>query len=109
MHRLCVEGNATTAFGSNNFRYLCYGGGPKVSWRQRKFEPWVHALVGGVHLLPQTANASQGAFATQIGGGVDYRFYPHLSARVGADWVRSHMFAQWQNGIQTAVDIVLHF
>ena len=43
------------------------------------------------------------------GGGVDYRIFPHLSARVEVDWLRTHLFAQWQNNAQANADIVLHF
>jgi opacity protein-like surface antigen len=62
-----------------------------------------------VHVLPKTANNSKNAFGVQVGGGVDYRIYPHLSARGELDWVRTHLFGEWQNSAQANVDIVLHF
>jgi opacity protein-like surface antigen len=111
---LGVEGNLNTAFAPTIFqnehvKYVSYGGGPKVAWRARKWEPWVHTIVGGVHILPQTAGFSQNGFGLQVGGGVDYRIYPHLSARVELDWVRTHLFNAWQNNAQANLDIVLHF
>lgn len=111
---LGVEGNLNTAFAptiyqNEHIKYVSYGGGPKVAWRARKLEPWAHAIFGGVHILPQTAGFSQNGLALQIGGGADYRIYPHLSARLELDWVKTHLFAEWQNNAQANLDIVLHF
>ena len=111
---LAVQGEITTAFApaiylNEHVKYVGYGVGPVVAWRQRKWEPWMHALFGGVHVFPQTAGTSKNAFAVQLGGGVDYRFYPHLSARLELDWVRSHLFSQWQDSAQSALELVLHF
>jgi opacity protein-like surface antigen len=109
-----VEGNLNTAFAptinqNQHVKYVSYGGGPKVAWRARKWEPWVHTIIGGVHILPQTAGFSQNGLGLQIGGGTDYRIYPHLSARLELDWVRTHLFEAWQNSAQANLDIVLHF
>jgi hypothetical protein len=107
------EGNANTSFAPtlyhSNVKYVSYGGGPKIAMRSRKWEPWAHFIAGGMHILPQTAGHSQNGVALQVGGGVDYRIYPHLSARAEADWVRIHVFGQWGNSAQANVDIVLHF
>jgi opacity protein-like surface antigen len=109
-----VEGCVNTAFAptiyqNEHVKYISYGGGPKIAWRARKWEPWAHTIIGGVHVLPKTANNSKNAFGVQVGGGVDYRIYPHLSARGELDWVRTHLFGEWQNSAQANVDIVLHF
>jgi opacity protein-like surface antigen len=109
-----VEGKINTAFAPTIFqnehvKYFSYGGGPKIAWRARKWEPWAHAIFGGAHVLPKTANNSKNGFALQLGGGVDYRIYPHLSARLEADWVTTHLFGHWQNNAQANADIVLHF
>jgi opacity protein-like surface antigen len=111
---LAIQGQLTTAFAptiyqNEHVKYVSYGVGPMVAWREKKIEPWVHALAGGLHVLPQTADSSKNAFAVQLGVGADYRFYPHLSARVGLDWVRSHLFSQWQDSVQAAAELVLHF
>ena len=108
-----VEGSVNTAFAptiyqNEHVKYFGYGAGPKIAWRARKWEPWAHAIFGGVHVQPMTAFGNNG-FSVQVGGGVDYRIYPHLSARVGTDWVRTHLFGQWQNSGQVNADIVLHF
>jgi opacity protein-like surface antigen len=111
---LGVEGNLNTAFAptinqNEHVKYVSYGGGPKIAWRARKLEPWAHAILGGVHILPQTAGFSQNGLALQVGGGADYRIYPHLSARLELDWVKTHLFGDWQNSAQANLDIVLHF
>jgi hypothetical protein len=100
---------APTIFQNENVKYFSYGAGPKVAWRARKLEPWAHVIAGGVHVLPQTAGNSQNGFGVQTGGGADYRIYPHLSARVEVDWVKTHLFGQWQNSAQANADVVLHF
>jgi opacity protein-like surface antigen len=109
-----VEGNLNTSFAPTIFlndhvKFLSYGGGPKIAWRARKWEPWAHAIGGGMHILPQTAGHSQNGFAFQIGGGVDYRFYPHLSVRAEVDWIKTHVFGEWGNSAQANLDLVLHF
>lgn len=111
---LGVEGKINTAFApainlNEHVKYFSYGGGPKISWRGRRWEPWAHTIVGGAHILPQTGDNSKHGLGVQVGGGADYRIFPHLSARVGVDWVRTHLFGEWQNSGQANADIVLHF
>lgn len=111
---LGVEGNVNTGFAptiyqNEHVKYVGYGAGPKIARRGRQVEPWVHVLLGGAHILPQTADNSQSGFEVQVGGGADYRIFPHLSARLELDWVRTHLFGAWQNNAQADADIVLHF
>ena len=111
---LAIQGELTTAFAptiyqNEHVKYVSYAFGPMVAWREKKIEPWVHALFGGVHVQPQTANTGRNAFGMNLGTGVDYRFYPHLSARAELNWARSHLFAQWQDSVQAAAELVLHF
>jgi opacity protein-like surface antigen len=108
-----VEGSINTSFAptiyqNEHVKYFSYGGGPKIAWRARKWEPWAHAIFGGTHVQPKTVFGTNG-FGLQLGGGVDYRIFPHLSARLETDWVRTHLFGQWQNSAQANADIVLHF
>src|SRR5216684_3632094 len=109
-----VEGSLTTAFAptinvNEHVKYAGYGAGPKIAGRGKKWEPWAHAIVGGLHIVPKTAGNSKNGFELQIGGGVDYRIFPHLSARVEVDWLRTHVFGAWENSGQANADIVLHF
>jgi opacity protein-like surface antigen len=111
---LGVEGNVNTGFAptiyqNEHVKYVSYGAGPKVAWRGRQLEPWAHGVIGGIHILPKTADNSENGFALQVGGGADYRIYPHLSVRLELDWVKSHVFGIWENSAQANADIVLHF
>jgi len=108
-----VEGDLSTSFAptiyqNEHVKYFSYGGGPKIAWRARKWEPWMHAIVGGAHIQPQ-ATGSRNGFEFMAGGRADYRNFPHLLARVEVDWVRTHLFGEWQNNAQANADIVLHF
>jgi hypothetical protein len=108
------EGNVSATFAPEIFqnehvKLLTYGAGPKIAWRQSKWEPWMHAILGGAHEQPQTAGNSRNAFAIQAGGGVDYRINPRLSARAEVDWVRTSFFSQTQNNVQFSTGIVFHF
>lgn len=109
-----LEGNVVAAFGTAPFvidrsKYLLYTGGARIAWRQRKWEPWVHGLVGGLHMLPQTALGGKNGLAVQAGGGVDLRFNARLSFRMEGDYVRSRLYSQSQNNIQLGGGLVIHF
>ncbi|HMD38186.1 MAG TPA: hypothetical protein VKH15_02830 [Candidatus Acidoferrum sp.] len=109
-----VEGNFTTGFAPQIFdrehvKLLLIGGGPKVAWRERKWEPWLHAIVGLAHEQPQTAGNGRNAFAVEVGGGADYRFNPRLSGRLEGDWVRTSFFSQSQNDFELMGGVVFHF
>jgi hypothetical protein len=112
--RLAVEANvidafAPTIFANEHVKYLGYGVGPKVVLWNARFAPWAHAIVGGVHIVPQTALGGRNGFALQLGGGVDYELIPRVAARIEADYVRTQLFGQSQNNGQATLGLVLHF
>jgi hypothetical protein len=109
-----IEGNATATFApkilaNEHVKLLIYGAGPKVAWRQRRWEPWLHAIVGGSHELPQTSRGGRNSYAFEAGGGADYRQNPRLSYRLEGDWVRSGFFNNTQNNFELMGGIVFHF
>lgn len=109
-----IEGNVNSTFAPEIFvgehvKLLVYGVGPKIAWRQRKWEPWLHGLVGGIHEQPQTPGNSRNGFAAQLGGGADYRWYPRFGIRLEADYVRSSLFGGGQNNFQLVAGFVFHF
>jgi opacity protein-like surface antigen len=109
-----IEGNVSATFAPQIFdrehvKVLVYGAGPKIAWRERKWEPWAHAIIGGSHEQPQTAGNSKNSFATQVGGGADYRFNPRLSGRLEANWVHTNYFGQSQNNFELMAGVVFHF
>ena len=110
---LGVEGSVTGAFGGSvagGVRKIgLYGGGPKFAWRQKRWEPWLHAIFGGAHEGPQTTVTGRNSTSLQLGGGADYRLNPHLSVRMEGDYVRTGFFHQTQNNFQLASGAVIHF
>lgn len=109
-----VEGDVSTGFApeildKEHVKLLVYGGGPKIAWREKKWEPWMHAVFGGSHEQPQTAGHSRNSYAIEAGGGADYRFNPRFSGRLEADWVRTGFFSQSQNNFQLMGGVVFHF
>jgi len=108
------EGSVTSAFAppvfaNEHFRYLGYGGGPKYAFSRGRLEPWAHALVGGVHLIPQTASGGKNGFEVTMGGGVDYAINDVISAKGGLDYLGTHMFGEWQNSFQFVAGLSLRF
>jgi hypothetical protein len=111
---LAVEGNFVTGFAptilqNEHVKYFGGGGGLRVGGRRNRFEPWAHALIGGAHLQPQTANNSRSALAAQAGIGLDYRLHSRFSVRLETDWVHTTFFNQTQNNFQAVLDVVFHF
>ena len=109
-----VEGNVVTGFAPEildraHVKLLIYGAGPKIAIRQKKWEPWAHAIVGGAHEQPQTAGNSRNSFAVELGGGADYRINPRFSGRLEADLVHTHFFSQSQNNFKLTAGVVFHF
>jgi hypothetical protein len=109
-----IEGNVTAAFAPTIFqnehvKIATYGAGPKVTWRQRQWEPWLHGIFGGAHEQPQVAGQSRNSYVIKAGGGVDYRWNPRISFRLEGDYVRTGFFGQSQNDFQLSGGIVFHF
>jgi hypothetical protein len=111
---LAIEGNVVPAFAptiyqNEHIKYLGYAGGAKVVFGHSGLVPWVHGLVGGAHILPQTGLGGKSAFQIQTGGGADYEFNPRISARIGADYVFTHFFGESQNNFQAYAGFVYRF
>jgi hypothetical protein len=109
-----IEGAVSTGFApqiynNEHVKLLVYGAGPKIAWREKKWEPWLHAIFGGSHEQPQTAGHSRNSYAIEAGGGADYRINPRFSGRLEGDWVHTGFFGQSQNNFQLMGGIVFHF
>lgn len=109
-----IEGNITAAFAPTIFKnehvkIATYGAGPKVTWRQRQWEPWLHGIFGGAHEQPQVASQTRNSYVIKAGGGADYRWNPRISFRLEGDYVRTAFFKQSQNDFQLSGGIVFHF
>lgn len=104
-----TTGFAPTIYANEHVKLFVYGGGPKIAWRERRWEPWGHVIFGGAHEFPQTAGHSKDSYAIEAGGGADYRFNPRLSGRLEADWVHTGFFGQNQNNFELMGGVVFHF
>jgi Outer membrane protein beta-barrel domain len=110
---LAAEGSFTSAFGSQSSssstaKYIFYGAGIKLSWGNRKLQPFVHALLGGVHMFPQTAFSNNG-FAVELGGGLEKRLIQRVWLRFEGDYVRSQLYSSGQNNFQAVVGVNYRF
>jgi hypothetical protein len=93
-------------------RFLLGMGGVRARFApfQRNIEIWGHVLVGGSHFTPQTAYGPQGAFAYEIGGGVDINMRRERYAyRIGADMVGTHFFGTDQLSPKISLGFVYKF
>jgi hypothetical protein len=110
-----VEGSVITAFGGQTFntpdhaKMFGGAGGIRIGGRRARWEPFAHALVGGAHLQPQTADGSRTSIMALAGGGVDFRMHARLSLRGEADWLYTAYFNQNQNNLQVVGGVVFHF
>jgi len=110
-----IEGSVVAAFGTTILgnehpKYLLYTAGPRVVWTRHVWRPWGHALIGGLHMLPQIAGGfGQNGFAAQLGGGVDYVIAGDLSLRLQGDYVRSQLYSTGQNNFQFGTGIAFRF
>jgi hypothetical protein len=109
-----IEGGVSAMFAPSIYdndpvRIVNYVVGPKIAWRQRRWEPWAHVMVGGSHEQPQTVASGRNGFAIQAGGGADFRWNPRLSFRLDADYLRNNFFKESQNNFLLGGGIVFHF
>src|SRR5262249_1824466 len=111
---LGVEGNVTAAFspttlGTDHVKIALYGGGPKVAWRQKRWEPWLHGIFGGAHVLPQTAAGSRSTYSIMAGGGAGYPRDPPPPFPAEGGYLGTALFPQNPKNLQLAGGAVLHF
>jgi len=108
-----VEGRLTSSWETHSTndgdaKQLFYGAGIKLDWGNRKLQPFVHALLGGVHMFPQTAFGKNG-FAVEFGGGMQKRLIQRVWLRFEGDYVRSQLYSSGQNNFQMVVAINYRF
>jgi len=90
--------------------------GPVVHAHAGKLSPFAHALFGGAHISGAvsgggvTVSSSDSGFAYALGGGVDYKFLPHVSIRVGQfDFLQTHISGDSQNNFRYSGGVVIRF
>jgi hypothetical protein len=109
-----AEGEFTGTWGSvfgDSSKFVMGMGGPRFRWSgPRAIEVWGHGLIGGANFLPQTAYGNQGAFAYEVGGGIDINVHQRRFAyRVGADMVGTRFFSTYQYSPKVSISFVYKF
>lgn len=109
-----AEGEFTGEWGSligDTSKFVKGMGGARFRWSgPRGLEVWGHGLVGGANFLPQTAYGNQGAFAYEVGGGIDINVHQRKFAyRAGADMVGTRFFGTYQYSPQVSISFVYKF
>jgi hypothetical protein len=109
-----ADGEFAAAFGSQSgvaAHYLFGGGGPRFRWSApRGLEVWGHGLLGHTHFTPQTADGPQGAFAYELGAGVDINAHHQRWAyRIEGDVIGSHYFGTYQFSPKISAGLVFKF
>jgi hypothetical protein len=109
-----ADGEFAAAFGTQSgvpAHFLFGGGGPRFRWSApRGLEVWGHGLLGHTHFTPQTAAGPQGAFAYELGGGVDINAHHQRWAyRIEGDVIGSHYFGTYQFSPRLSAGIVFKF
>lgn len=110
---LGLEGSVVCGFGDSTLNkadshLFLYTAGPRITLNSGGWHPWGHALVGGVHMFPQTA-LSRNGLAFQVGGGVDRSISRSFSARFESDYLRTQLYSSGQNSVVVSVGIDIRF
>jgi hypothetical protein len=92
-------------------RYVQAMGGPRFRWSiPRGLEIWGHGMVGRTHFLPQTDLGNQGAFAYEVGGGLDFNIHQRrIAYRVSANMVGTRYFGTYQYSPNVSAGVVFKF
>lgn len=113
-----LEGMVTTGFSRNSptgfdYHTVLFAAGAKYPFRRKgRYEPWVHALVGGAYVRhSQTVSGSPSAkgLGTIVGGGVDIPIGSRFAARAETDFVGTRTFGSFQKSISFGGGIVFYF
>jgi outer membrane immunogenic protein len=106
-------GGYTSGTGGFNGTVYSYLFGPKIAYRIGRLTPFTQALFGEVHASVGSSFGSESAFATALGGGLDWNVTKHLGVRlVEADYVLSELddrVNDRQNNVRVSTGVVFRF
>lgn len=83
--------------------------GPRVSVSVGRFRPFAEALIGVSHVNGSALSTSNTSFSEAVGGGLDYRLAPFVSARLQVDFLQTRFFSATQNDVRISTGLVLRF
>lgn len=117
-----IVADVSGEYGTNNFpsstqifdvdaREYNFLFGPRVSVSIARVRPFAHALFGAGHVSVSTTgySASDTAFATALGGGLDFKLIPLVAWRFQGDYLQTRFFGNTQNNGRFSTGIVLNF
>ncbi len=82
-----------------------YMGGPRFKYRHGRVTAFLHGLVGGE--VTHVPKSTLGAFAADVGGGLDVNVGPRVALRVfQIDWIHDHTRDVWRQNLRGAVGVV---
>ena len=93
---------------NNNFTEHNYLFGPRASFSIGKIRPFGEVLIGASH-IHVNGGGSDTAFATAVGGGIDYKLVRLLALRVQGDYIHTDLFNVPQNNVRISTGLVVHF
>jgi len=93
---------------NNNFTEHNYLFGPRVSASVGKIRPFAEVLIGAGH-IHVNGGGSDTAFATAVGGGIDYKLLRLLGLRLQAHYIHTDLFNVPQNNARISTGLVVHF
>jgi opacity protein-like surface antigen len=94
--------------GTVNFTEHNYLFGPRVSVSVGKLRPFAEVMIGAGHIHVNDGG-SDTAFATAVGGGLDYRFFHLLAFRLEGDYIHTDLFNTPQNNLRISTGLAFHF
>jgi len=111
---LGIEGEAGIGFGAAapgaGTWSIFVGVGPHFALRtNRRFEPWVHGLLGVEHFSFGKLPFPLTTTAWIAGGGLDYRFHSGWVWRAEADYLGMHFGNAYQRNLQIVGGVVWNF
>jgi hypothetical protein len=82
--------------------------GPRLTFRTRRGNVFVHALVGGAQLKASSAGVEDqsSGLATAMGGGVDVRLTRRTSFRVQTDYLITEIAGKTQHNLRLSTGLV---
>ena len=104
--------HSTTIPANLDAKTLFFAGGLHYAHRSGKYEPWVHALVGGEHFRFTQSAAIYGSnfvLAWDGGGGMDFHLNTRTAIRAQADYLGTRFNGSIQRNFQAGAGLVINF
>jgi opacity protein-like surface antigen len=85
--------------------------GPQAAVPIGRITPYAHALFGWGHTNTHGAgfSATDSAFSTALGGGLDYRLIRGIGWRVQGDYLQTRLFSSTQSNFRFSTGLAFHF